>query len=459
MKQFFVGIDVSEAKFDVAFRDTNGQPLRPDSSFSNCPDGIRDLIGCAIATTSLIGKRIKIVIGMESTSNFHKNLASALYSSKRKFEIHVINPLAVKQFKKMHLKVYKTDKLDAHMIALYLAKMTPKPSFPPLPGQEELKEITRLRRSYLEETTKFKNRLRRLLRIYFPGYKKFLGNKISVKFLVAFSKFSAPDEILDHNINDLANTSTAFRHKIGMTFANKLFALAQQAPVKSIPKGNSLVIKWTAERLLQLQSQIKILDKEIISMLESFFPAHNLHSIPGIGPISIATIIAETGDIKRFATPEKFIGYIGLYPIVWESGEMKARFQMTFKGNKSLKMTFLVASAAARRFNPVIRNMYDRLRARGKSKKAAGGAIARKLATIAFTILNNDEAWDPKKAVDGLIKSQQMAEEHIKKENRLFNEVIPQYAVSAASSSFEDNTKQLCSPKSIIQSRGIIENP
>jgi len=457
MKQFFIGVDVSEARFDVAFRDTNGQPVRPDSAFSNCPDGIRDLIGCCIATASLIGKRTKIVIGMESTSNFHKNLASALYSSKRKFEVHVINPLAIKQFKKMHLKVYKTDKLDAHMIALYLAKMTPKASFQPLPGQEELKEITRLRRSYQEETTKFKNRLRRLLRIYFPGYKKLLGTKISVKFLVAFSKLHSPEEILSYDMTDLANTSIACRHKIGMPFAKKLFTLAQKAPVKSIPKGNSLVIKWTAERLLQLQSQIKILDKEIISMLEAFFPEHNLHSIPGIGPISIATIIAETGDIKRFSTPEKFIGYIGLYPVVWESGQMKVRFQMTRKGNKSLKMTFLVASAAARRFNPVIRNMYDRLRNRGKSKKAAGGAIARKLATIAFTILNNDEAWDPKKAVAGLIKSQQMAEEYIKKGNRLLFEVTPQHAVSAANPSSGDNSRQLCSPESIIQSGGNIE--
>jgi transposase len=414
-KQLTVGVDVAEAKFDIAFRNPNGQPVRQDASFDNSPEGIRDFIGCCIASASLIGKRAKIIVGMESTSNFHKNLANALYASSRKIEVHIINPLAVKQFKKMHLKVYKTDKLDAHMIALYLIKMTPKPSFQSLPGQEELKELTRLRRSFQEETTKFKNRLRRLLRIHFPGYKRLLGSKISMKFLIAFSNFASPDKILAQEINDIANFKVSCRHKIGISFASKLIKLAKKAPVQSIPDATAMVINWTAQRLLQLKEQIETLDKEIVSMLEVYFPEHNLHSVPGIGPISIATIIAEVGDVKRFSSPEKFIGYVGLYPVVWESGQMKARFQMTRKGNKSLKMAFLVASAAARRFNPVIRNMYDRLRSSGKSKKAAGGAVSRKLACIVYAILYSNEAWDPRKAMAGMEKSQQMAEAYIEK--------------------------------------------
>jgi transposase len=456
MKKIFVGIDVCEARFDVAFRNSDCQPVRGDSSFTNSSEGIRDLIGCCVASASLVGKKTKIIIGMESTSNFHKNLERALRASSRKFEIHVINPLSIKQFKKMNLKVYKTDRLDAHMIAAYLAKMTPKPSFAPLNGQEELKEITRLRRSFQEETTKLKNRLRRLLRIHFPGYKQLLGMKISAKMLVAFSNFSSPEEILSISIDSIADFSIAFRHKIGRTFAENLIKLAQQAPARTLQNGNALVIKWTAQSLLQLQERIKILDKEIVSMLDKFFPEHKLHTIPGIGPISIATIIAEVGNIKRFATPEKFIGYVGLYPVVWESGEMKTRFQMTNKGNKSLKMTFLVASAAARRFNPVIRQMYDRLRERGKSKKAAGGAIARKLACIVYAIFVSNQEWDPKIAAESLKKSQQMVESDLekKKGTKRLTEIIPQNAVNAAI----EFKSPLDSP-GIIQSGGVIENP
>ncbi len=457
MKKLIVGVDVAEAKFDVAFRDINCQPVRADLSFSNSSDGIRDLIGCCIASASLAGKKVKIVIGMESTSNFHKNLERALRDSSRNFEIHVINPLAIKQFKKMNLKVYKTDKLDAHMIASYLARMEPNPSFAPLPGQEELKELTRLRRSYLEETTQLKNRIRSLLRIHFPGYKRLLGTKISSKMLIAFSNYSSPEEIISTGIDTLAEFSVSFRHRIGRPFAENLVRLAGKAPSRVLPGGIALAIKWTAQSLLQLQERIKMLDAEIVAMLDEYFPEHKLLSIPGIGPISAAAIIAEVGDIKRFSTPEKFIGYIGLYPVVWESGEMKTRFQMTYKGNKSLKMTFLVATAAARQFNPAIRQMYDRLRARGKSKRAAGGAVARKLACIVYAILAGDKKWDPEIASEGLRKSQQMAESLTEKKerNELPTEVVPQNAVIAA---MEFNGQRR-SPGNSILNGGATGNP
>ena len=450
MKTLFVGIDVAEAKFDVAFRDVKGQPVRPDAVFPNSPDGIRDLKGAVIAAASLIGKGTKIVAGMESTSNFHKNLASVLYSARpRKIETHVINPCAVKQFKKMHLKVYKTDKLDAHMIALYLAKISPKPSLPDLPGQEELKELTHIRRSFQEETTKFKNRLRRLIRIHFPGYKLLLGEKISMKMLVAFSLVSSPDEIISMGKTKISGLSVSFRHKVGHAFAVNLVKLAENAPVKTLPDGTSLVIKWTAERLIQLLTQIKTLDENIVSSLNSFFPDHCLNSIPGLGPVSIATIIAEVGDIKRFETPEKFIGYIGLYPVVWESGEMKAHFRMTIKGNKALKMTFLVASAAGRLFNPVIRNFYDRLRERGKSKRAAGGALARKLALLVYAILYNNEPWNSEKALAGLEKSISMRTASENTGDTQPNEVTPQNVVNATIP-FKGVRGLQCPPNAIV---------
>jgi len=457
MKKLFVGIDVAEAKFDVAFRDVKGQPVRSDAAFPNSPDGIRDIKGAIIAAASLLGKRTKIVAGMESTSNFHKNLASILYSARpRKIEVHVINPYAIKQFKKMHLKVYKTDKLDAHMIALYLAKMAPKPSLQDLPGQEELKELTRIRRSFQEETTKFKNRLRRLLRIHFPGYKQLLGKTISMKMLVAFSLVSSPDKIISMGKTKISNLSVAFRHKVGSKFASSLIKLAENAPVKTLPDGTSLVIKWSARRLLQLLTQIKTLDENIVSDLSAFFPDHCLNSVPGLGPVSVATIIAEVGDIKRFPTPEKFIGYVGLYPVVWESGEIKARFKMTIKGNKSLKMTFLVASAAARLFNPVIRDFYDHLRKRGKSKKAAGGAVARKLALLAYAVLYSNEPWNSEKALAGLKKSISMRIDSENKGDRHPIEVMPQNVVNATIP-VRGNTGLPCPPNAIVAKGGFSE--
>jgi len=82
---------------------------------------------------------------------------------------------------------------------------------------------------------------------------------------------------------------------------------------------------------------------------------------------------------------------------------------MTSKGNRMLKMTLLVASAAARQYNPLIAAFYERLRRRGKSKKAAGGAIARKLAELVYTLLVRGEAWSAEKAMEGMQRAEAMA--------------------------------------------------
>ena len=436
--ELFVGVDVCEARFDVAYLDCLGQAVRGDASFPNTPDGIRDIKGSIIACSSLVGKRPGISVGMEATSNFHKGLEQALHAARpRTIKVHVLNPFVLKQFKRMNLKVYKTDKLDAYMIVRYLVKMSPKPPVECTLEQETLKQLTRLRRSLQEETTRFKNRLRYLLRIYFPGYKQYLGVKITRRMLVLFSQIASPDKVLEMPISEIAGLKVCHRHRVGDAFAGRLVLLAEKAPQKYLDPGICMVIKWTAARILELLAQTSQLDREISRMLDREFPAHPLRTIPGLGPVSCASILAEIGDINRFATPGEFVGYMGLYPVVWESGQTKVRFQMTIKGNKMLKMTFLVASAAARLYNPAIRQYYDRLRARGKSKKAAGGAIARKLACIVFAILKTGEPWSAQKALAGMEKGSLMAGEtgqDIQKGNRQPTGVKPQTVVNATNS-------------------------
>jgi hypothetical protein len=95
--------------------------------------------------------------------------------------------------------------------------------------------------------------------------------------------------------------------------------------------------------------------------------------------------------LRRFATEAHFTGYCELYPIVWESGEGKCLCSTSYKGNRMLKMTMLVASVAPRHYNPAIVISYERMHWRGKSKKAANGTIVRKLTELVFTLLRCEE--------------------------------------------------------------------
>lgn len=410
-KRLYVGIDVSNAKLDVSFLDDEERTVRPLATYRNDPDGWVELRAAIVSAASLCGKRPRVVCGMESTGNMHKRVEQALRGEKRrKLEVHVLNPRAIKHFSKALLKDAKTDRIDSHQIAQFLVRMKDEPVVPPPEGLEELRELTRSRRKLIEERTTAKNRLHKLLRYHLPGYRSVLGKSLNRGLLVVLQKMPSPHLIQAQSPEQIAAIRKGARHLVGDAFARKLLKLAAQAPSQQLRKGTQWLLRSTAQRVLELTDQLTELDAVIEETLDELFPDQVLTSIPGLGKVSAAAILAEIGDIRRFDSKTRFIGYCGLYPIVWQSGEAKRRYRMTFKGNKMLKMTLLVASAAARQYNPVIAAFYERKRRGGKSTKAAGGAIARKLAEIVFTLLLRGEPWSPEKAVCAVDKAQVMAE-------------------------------------------------
>jgi transposase len=410
-RDLFVGIDVSNATLAVEYLDSDERTVRPWLEYTNDPQGWLALKTDIISAAALLGKRTKIICGMESTGNMHKQLENALRKEKRrKLEVHVLNPKAVKHFWKALLKKAKTDKVDSHVIAQFLIRMKLREQMDPPEGIEELKEITRTRRRLIEERTSAKNRLHKMLRYHFPGYQTLLGKTLTNRILLVVSTMPSPSDILAHSLDELAAMTNGTRHRFGEDFSSNLLKLANQAPEKKLRKSTMLLFTTTADRILDLNRQISTMDAVIEELLDDVFPEQNLTSIPGVGKTSAASILAETGHVARFETKSSFVGYCGLFPVIWESGEAKRKYRMTRSGNRMLKMTLLIASAAARQYNPVIAAHYNRLRSKGKSTKSCGGAIARKLAEIVYAILYSRESWSPDKATLGLEKATRMAQ-------------------------------------------------
>jgi transposase len=410
-RKMYVGIDVSNCTLDVTFLDGEARTARPQATYRNDPEGWVALRTAITAAASLLGSRVKVVCGMEATGNMHKRVEQALRGEKRrKLEVHVLNPRAVKNFARALLMDAKTDRSDSQVIALFLLRMQPTAAAPVPELFEEFREATRTRRRLVEERTDAKNRLHKMLRYHFPGYRSVVGKHLSKGLLVAINERPSPHLILDTKQGTIAAAAYGTRHRVGAPLEEKLRTLAAQAPQRTLPKLTQMLLRTTTRRILELGEIISEMDDGIAEMLEQLFPGQVLTSAPGLGAVSSASILAEVVDIDRFETKSNFVGYCGTYPIVWESGEAKRRYRMTSKGNRMLKMTLLVASAAARQYNPVIAAFYERLRARGKSTKAAGGAIARKLAELVYVMLVRNEPWSAEKAMAGLAKSREMTE-------------------------------------------------
>ena len=283
----------------------------------------------------------------------------------KRITVRTLNPYQVKGFRKAHFTLSSTDRINAKVIAKFLKVFPSSSSFSPSPLQLRFRSLTRFRRTLVEERTRCINRLRKNLRLFYPGYRKVVGRNLPTCFLRFISSYTSLEDV-----RKAPPKESSWRR-----YTSVFFLCSKR---KGHPPSQEEV-KWVAERIIELRKQIKILEEEIEKLIDTFYPDHILLSIPGIGKITCATILAEIGDsVDRFPTPKNFIGYIGLYPVVFQSGKNKVFFKMTWKGNKYLKMAFLLATASARCNNPHMRNFYNRLRARGKSKKAAGGALCKK---------------------------------------------------------------------------------
>jgi transposase len=119
--------------------------------------------------------------------------------------------------------------------------------------------------------------------------------------------------------------------------------------------------------------------------------ARLLRSIPGIGPVSAAMLIAEMPELGRMTAGEA-AAMTGLAPVPHDSGAMRGRRAIA-GGRRALRHVLFQAALAAAGHNPTLKPVAQPLKARGKSHKLVIVAIARRLVIIANAILKTGITW------------------------------------------------------------------
>ena len=118
-----------------------------------------------------------------------------------------------------------------------------------------------------------------------------------------------------------------------------------------------------------------------------------LRTIPGIGAYSAMVILAEVGDVQRFASKKSLASYAGLVPRVRESAGKRSHGGITRAGSETLRWIMLQVAQVAVRKSPAARAYQQRLR-RSKLPQVAKVALARKLLTCAWALLHHGECFD-----------------------------------------------------------------
>lgn len=156
---------------------------------------------------------------------------------------------------------------------------------------------------------------------------------------------------------------------------------------KEVARALRRHIKYIEKEIAKSEAKIKQIIEENSELKEQ---SKLLESIPGIGTVTTAQLLAFIGDVDRFKSAKQITAYAGLNPRHRQSGtSVRGRTSMSKTGHTRLRRALYMPALVAMKYNPEMREVYDRLVANGKAKKAAIGAIMRKLLVLSYTILKN----------------------------------------------------------------------
>ena len=167
------------------------------------------------------------------------------------------------------------------------------------------------------------------------------------------------------------------------------------------------VVHALQQHIAFLDAQIADLERQIHDHLDRFPHLKQqrdlLDTIPGLGDLSIATLLGEVPDILAFETAAQFAAYAGVTPRHFRSGSsVHKRTHISKCGNASLRAALYFPAMVALRHNPVVRAFGERLRANGLPPKAVVVAAIRKLLHLIYGVLKSGRPFDPNYSVQAL---------------------------------------------------------
>ncbi len=382
----YVGIDVAKDKHDCHIVDSDGVVWHDNFSFPNSMDGFNALLAAVNDCVRKTG--VLVTIGLEDTGHYSSNLLAFLQTNG--FAVVRLNPLSVSRLRTAGtLRKTKTDKGDARHIALLLAAKTAKPASPPSNTVAALKSLTRARYRLVKELQPLKNRYRRLLHLAFPEVHGFFSGFYISTALNLFAALPGAKAIADCNVRKLASLLKSFSHgRHSRSSADKLKALAKNS-VAHHNAGDAYELSLMAQRILFCEKQLNSLETEIERIMLSLDSP--ITSIPGIGVVLGATILAEIGDIHAFPTPAKLLAFAGCEPSTYQSGKyVAAKTPMVKRGSKYLRNALYLATSSAFYHNPSFRAYIKLKREQGKHHFVAMSHGMKKLSRIIFAVLTKN---------------------------------------------------------------------
>ena len=389
---YIVGIDIGKNHHEASIVSPEGKQIGRSLRFATTHKGADSLM-------SFIFKNIgnsPCVFGMEATGHYWYPIYSFLKA--KGYTIYVINPIQSDSLRKMYIRQTKNDSIDSFLIA----EVIRFGQFGTTSMADEnilaMRQLCRYRDSVISSRTEIKLRIGTIMEQIFPEYEKQFSSLWMSTSMGILEKYLTPENIENAPIDELFEIIKDKSHN-RLTKAKAISikeAAADTFGIKIAQDAFSFQLKQLIDRMNFLDKQIEALDIEIMKYYEQF--DCYLHTIPGIGMIGAATILAEIGDISRFKNSSALVAFAGIDPTVRQSGEFNSTHNhMSKRGSPYLRHAIFLAATTCSFHNSPLNAYYKKKRDQGKHHLTATGAVARKLTTVIYAVLRDSKPYEPKK--------------------------------------------------------------
>ena len=392
-----VGIDTARYGHMVSF-------LRPDHQ----PAAKKLVVLENHASYQTLRERLEQLHQQHSQAHFHIridaagqyaiNLERFLRSLPLPMTLSIGEPKRNRDYQKAHFPKRQTDETESIAMARFAVVEGPAATATVPEEMRVLAEVAGRLQAQTKQTTQAVNRLHNLLARVFPELATCVPKVAATWVLELLAKYPSAAKIAQARLASLEKIPYAPKAK-----AQALHQAAEQS-VGSLrgPVAETLVRELVAAVQHSQASESKL--RQLLVKTYEMLPAGkhtHLTSIPGIGDTTAAILVAKIMDIDRFASPEDLVGYFGIFPEEHSSGvDKKGRplppgtMVMSPRGNDLVRAYLWMAALSGLRFNPALRALYRRLKAKGKRGDVALGHCMRKLLHLVFAVWKTGQPFE-----------------------------------------------------------------
>lgn len=333
-----VGVDVgSENHYARAFTNRKIELSKKPFKFANSKDGFEAFKSWAVRIAEANGMKF-ILVGLEPTGHYWINFGTHIKNNG--MILAQVNPAAVKKSKELDdNNPSKNDRKDPKVIAGLVIEGRYCLPYIPEGIYAEIRELSNQRVRAQEELTRTKNRIARWFAVYFPEYSEVYDSLDNVTGTMILKKYPLPKDVVAAGIDGIVKVWR--EHKVrgaGRRRAEKLYEAAKKSIGRT--EASTAARIELVDLLNDLEtygSRIERIMEEVDKLLWQVPNTKELLKIPGVGPITILTFVAEVGDISRIKDAKALQKLAGLAIVSDSSGKHNGESGISYRGRKRLR--------------------------------------------------------------------------------------------------------------------------